>query len=63
MSREALKNLIELVPENEIETLYKVVIKFIPTVEAEPGELEELEEAKKDRKKNGTVSHDSINWD
>jgi|GEM_PF-6652400 len=42
MSRETLKNLIELVPESDIDVLYKVIIKFIPEVEPEPDELAAL---------------------
>ncbi len=30
MSKEMLKNLIELVPENDIDVLYRVIVKFIP---------------------------------
>lgn len=63
MSREKLKNLIELVPENEIDVLYRVIIKFVPEEEPEPGELEALIEGRKDREINGTVSHEDINWD
>lgn len=37
MSRETLKNLIELVPENEIDILYHVIVKFIPEADPEPG--------------------------
>lgn len=62
MSKEALKNLIELVPDSDIETLYKVVIKFIPEDEASNDEIESIEEAKKDIKENGTISHNSIEW-
>ena len=58
-----LKNLIELVPEEDVEVLYKVlykvIIKFIP----EPGEIEAILEGRMDRAKNGTISHDAINWD
>ena len=42
MSRETLKNLIELVPESDIDVLYIVIIKFIPEVEPEPDELAAL---------------------
>lgn len=63
MSRETLKNLIELVPDNDIEVLYRVIIKFIPEVEPEPGEIEALFEGRNDRAINGTVSHEAINWD
>lgn len=30
MNRDILKNLIELVPDKDIDTLYKVIIKFVP---------------------------------
>lgn len=63
MSRETLRNLIELVPESEIDTLYKVVIKFIPTETPELGELEALEEGKKDRAENGAIPHGAIDWE
>ena len=62
MSKEILHGLIEMVPEEDVDTLYNVIIKFIPEVPPEPGELEALEEGKKDRAENGTVSHDAINW-
>ncbi len=63
MSKEMLKNLIELVPEEDVEVLYKVVIKFIPEEVPEPDEIEAFLEGRKDRAKNGTVPHDAINWD
>ncbi|MCI5494405.1 MAG: hypothetical protein MR425_09785 [Lachnospiraceae bacterium] len=61
MSKEALKNLIELVPDSDIDTLYKVVIKFIPEVEPEQDEIEALAEAKADTSE--CISHEDINWD
>lgn len=63
MSRETLKNLIELVPDSDIDVLYRVIVKFVPEVEPEPEELEALLEGREDRKRNGTVSHEEINWD
>lgn len=63
MSKEMLKNLIELVPEEDVEVLYKVIIKFIPEVIPEPDEIEAILEGRKDRAENGTVPHDAINWD
>lgn len=60
MSKDTLKKRIELVPDEDIETLYK---KIIPETEALPDEIEALKEAKQDIIDNGTVSHDSINWD
>lgn len=61
MSKEALKNIIDLIPDEDIETIYKVVIKFIPEDKPEPDELEAIAEAKADT--SDTISHDAINWD
>ena len=63
MSKETLKNLIELVPDEDIETLYKVVIKFIPEDKPLDDEVKALEKANKSIEENGTVSHESIDWD
>ena len=63
MSKEMLKNLIELVPEKDIDTLYSVIVKFIPEVVPEPDELEAIEAGRKDRTENGTIPHEAINWD
>ncbi len=63
MSKETLKNLIELVPENDIDVLYQVIIKFIPEVEPEPDEIAAIMEGRKDREENGTIPHEAINWD
>ncbi len=57
-----LKNLIELVPEEDVEVLYKVIIKFIPEEVPEPDEIEAILEGRKDRAENGTIPHDAINW-
>ena len=43
MSKEMVKNLIDVIPEQDIETIYKVIIKFIP--EAEPDLPQGLSEA------------------
>lgn len=61
MSRETLKTLIELVPQKDIETIYNVIIKFIPEVPPELDEIEAIAEAKADTSK--TIPHDEINWD
>ncbi len=63
MSKEMLKGLIELVPDEDVETLYKVVIKFIPEVEPDPDEVAAIMEGRKDREENGTIPHEAINWD
>ena len=58
-----LKSLIELVPEEDIETIYKVIIKFIPEDQPLPEEIEAIEKANKSIAEKGTVSHNEINWD
>lgn len=63
MSKETLKGLIDLIPEEDIETIYKVVVKFIPEVKPEPDEIAALLDGRVNREKNGTVSHEAINWD
>ncbi len=63
MSKEMLKNLIELVPDNDIDTLYKVIVKFVPEEIPEPEELEALRVGREDRAVHGTIPHEAINWD
>lgn len=63
MSKEMLKNLIELVPENDIEVLYKVIVKFIPEEPPLPDEIGAILEGRKDRAENGTIPHEAIDWD
>ena len=63
MSKETLKNLIELVPESDIDVLYRVIVKFIPEEKPEPDEIEALLEGRKDRAENGTIPHEIIDWD
>jgi hypothetical protein len=63
MSKEMLKGLIELVPDEDIETLYNVVVKFIPEAEPLPDEVEAIARANKSIAEHGTVLHEAINWD
>ena len=45
MSKEMLHGLIEMIPENDIEVIYKVLVKFVPEEPPEPDEIEAIEEA------------------
>ena len=63
MSEEMLKSLIELVPEEDLETIYKVIIKFIPEEKPFPEEIEAIEKANKSIAEYGTISHEEINWE
>lgn len=62
MSRETLKGLIELIPEEDIDTIYNVVVKFIPEDVALPDEVAAIERANKSIAENGTIPHDAIDW-
>lgn len=62
MSKETLKNLIELVPDKDIDILHQVIIRFIPSEVPEHDEIEAIEAGKTDIEINGTISHDDINW-
>ena len=63
MTKEMLKGLIELVSEEDIETLYNVVVKFIPENVPLTDEIDAIERADKSIAKNGTVPHDAVDWD
>ena len=61
MSREVLKNMIELIPDEDIDTIYKIVIKFIQEDKPEPDELEAIAKARADHSE--LTPHDAIDWD
>lgn len=63
MSRETLKNLIELVPNDDIDVLYRVIVKFIPEDTPTLEEIKAIEDANKSIAEHGTVPHDAIDWD
>lgn len=63
MSKETLKGMIELVPDEDIETIYNVIVKFIPEDVPLPDEVEAIERANKSIIENGTIPHDAIDWD
>lgn len=60
-TREMICSLInDRVPNDELELLYKLVLKFIPAETPEPDELKAIEEA---RDETEFISHNSIDWD
>lgn len=61
MSRETIKCLIDMIPENDIETIYRVLVRFVPETEPLPDEIEAILEAKTDT--SPAISHNEINWD
>lgn len=61
-------SLMEILPENDqnfaLEFIKKLVLAWDPDyTKLTPSERQALSEAEKDIEENGTISHDSINWD
>ena len=61
MSREMLKSLIEYIPQQDIDTVYKVIVKFIPEDIPEWDEVEAIQQAMSDNNPKYTL--DAVNWD
>lgn len=63
MSKEMLKSLIDLIDEKDTETIFRVLVRFVPEDTALPDEIEAIQRADESIKENGTVSFNAINWD
>ena len=61
MSKESVKNLIDMIPDEDIDTIYKVLIRFIPEVEPFEDEIETIKEYQ--HEKSDGVDFNSIDWD
>ena len=61
MSRETIKCLVDMIPEKDIETIYKVLIRFVPEDEPTLDEIQAIAEAKADT--SPTIPHEAINWE
>ncbi len=61
MSKEILKNLIDLIDENDIETIFRVLVRFVPEDEPQLDEIQAIAQAKQDT--SPTISHLEINWE
>lgn len=63
MDREALKDLIDMISDNDVDTIFKILIRFVPEDEPYPDEIKAIKEANKSIAEEGTISHEEINWD
>lgn len=63
MSKQDLKNLIDLLPEDDTDTIYKVLIKFIPEDEPLSDELDIIEQGKKEIASGEYMELNNIKWD
>ena len=62
MKKEVLKNLIDLIDEQDTETIFRVLIRFVPEETPLPDEIEAITRADESIKRYGTISHEDINW-
>lgn len=63
MKKEILKNLIDLIDDQDMDTIYRVLIRFVSEDTPLPDEIEAIEKANINLKLHRTISHDEINWD
>ena len=63
MSKALLHDLIDMVPENETDVTYQVLLKFIPSDLPSEDEIQAIEDANESIRLEGTFSEDQIDWD
>lgn len=62
MSKAVLHSLIDLLSETDTETIYNVLIKFIPSDEPLPDEVEAISQAITDIQNGDVESLSSVDW-
>lgn len=62
MSKEMLKGLIDLIDEEDMETIFRVLVRFVPEDKPMPDEVQANQRANKSIAEQGTVSNDEIDW-
>lgn len=60
MNREILHSLVDIVDEREIETVYRILLKFIEEDVAAPDEIEAIRQARKEIEKGELFSHEEV---
>ena len=61
--RQNLHTLVDMVEDVGLETLYNVMVRFIPEDEALPDEVEAHNIAVEEYRRGETIPHSAINWD
>ena len=61
-ARQQLHALVDMVDEAGLETLYNVMVRFIPEDEAAPDEIEAIRTAHAEFARGESVSMDAIDW-
>ena len=62
VSRQQLHALVDMVEESGLDTLYNVMIKFIPEDEIAPDEIEAIKQARAEFARGEGVRHEDIDW-
>lgn len=62
MSKEMLKNIIDLIDEKDLDVIFRFLVRFVPEETPLPDEIEAIERANESIAKYGTVSHEDIDW-
>ncbi len=62
MSKEILKNLIDNIPDEDLDVIFKILIRFIPEDVPTQDEIKAIAAANRDIAENGTIPHEAINW-
>ena len=63
MNREMVKGLIDLIDDSDMDTIFKVLVRFIPEEAPIPDEIEATKRADQSISEHGTIPHEAINWD
>lgn len=62
MKKEILKSLIDMIDENDTETIFRVLIRFVPEDTPLSDEIEAIKKADKEITNDKLTSHEDINW-
>ncbi len=60
MSRETLRGLVEIVDEKEIDTVCRILLKFVEEDMALPDEVEAIREAREEIERGELYSHEEV---
>lgn len=63
MGKQTLHGLIDLLPESDTDTIYKILLKFIPTEEPLPDEIEAIRKGHEEKASGEVENLDNIDWD
>ena len=61
--RQQLHTLVDMVEESGLDTLYNVLVRFIPEDAATPDEIETIAQARQEFERGEFVRHEDIDWD